>query len=173
MHPLLQQLRGGDLRSIGRSNAVVHEVLAHPELVTVLLVGISEADPLVRMRSADAFEKVTAFRPELAQCSAQQVLALLTQSQPKEVLWHLLQIAPRVQWLPQQLQAVLRSVKAAHRNDSSIVKASALQAAVELLPQAPSSRASVSKRLRAAETSSVPALAARARKLRRLSHGEA
>jgi|APFre7841882724_1041349.scaffolds.fasta_scaffold22002_2 hypothetical protein len=173
MHPLLQQLRGGDLRSIGRSNAVVHEVLAHPELMTALLAGISNTDPLVRMRSADAFEKVTAFRPELAQWSAQQVLALLTRPQPKEVLWHLLQIAPRVQWLPRQLQAVLQAVKAAHKNDSSIVKASALQAAVELLPQAPSGRASVSRRLRAAEASSVPALAARARKLRRRSHREA
>ena len=38
MHPLLQKLDGGDMRSIGRSEEVVAEVLAEPD---ALRCGVS------------------------------------------------------------------------------------------------------------------------------------
>ena len=65
MHPILRKLEQGDRRSIGRSNEVVLDVLAEPRLFRAVFSGLYADDPLVRMRSADAAEKITARRPEL------------------------------------------------------------------------------------------------------------
>src|SRR5512138_2498219 len=64
MHRALQKLEGGDRRSTGR-NEIVSEVLSKPYLFRVIFSGLSSDDPLIRMRSADAIEKITAQRPEL------------------------------------------------------------------------------------------------------------
>ena len=65
MHPILQKLKKGDRRSIGRSNEVVADVLANPRLFRIVFSGLFVDDPGVRMRSADVSEKVTTRRPEL------------------------------------------------------------------------------------------------------------
>ncbi len=64
MPPILGKLRGGDRRSIGKSNEVVATVLKEPGLFDALFSGLFADDPLIRMRSADAAEKVTAVHPE-------------------------------------------------------------------------------------------------------------
>jgi len=66
MHPLLQSLSGGDRRSIGHAGRAVQAVLAHPEWLAVLFEGIEAPDPVLRMRCADAIEKITARRPALS-----------------------------------------------------------------------------------------------------------
>jgi len=57
---LLKMLSGGDRRSIGRSEEAAGEVLANPLLFKELVRGMASEDPIVRMRAADAAEKVTA-----------------------------------------------------------------------------------------------------------------
>jgi len=169
MHDVLKKLTGGDLRSKGRSDEVVPLILADPSLLPILLDGLlTSAEPVLRMRCADAFEKVTDRRPGLAQGFAEQVSELLAQRQPKEVLWHLLQVAPRIIWPNDRLAGVLAAIDRAHRNPSSIVQVCALQAEVEMLRQMPERRASVSLRVDAALESGVAAVRARARKLSRL-----
>ena len=64
MSALLSKLSGGDRRSIGRSEDVAAEVLAKPSLFHELFSGMLDGDPIVRMRAADAVEKVTAKHPE-------------------------------------------------------------------------------------------------------------
>lgn len=59
MHELLERVAGGDRRSIGRSNEVVAAVLHEPSLFGVLFGGLWKSDPLIRMRAADALEKIT------------------------------------------------------------------------------------------------------------------
>ena len=165
MHRLLFKLQGGDLRSKGRSEEVVRLVLAKPSLTRELVRGMSEVDQVVRMRCADAFEKVTVRRPELAQEFSAEVLALLSRPQPKEILWHLLQVAPRIVWPRHQLNEVHAAVARAHLDGSNIVKACALQAEVELLPQDPARRAAVVLLIHRARASEVPAVRARGRRL--------
>ena len=140
-------------------------VLANPTLASALVEGMNESDPLVRMRSADAFEKVTAERPQLSQKYRLKLLPLISAPQPKEVLWHLLQVAPRVKWAPQELSVVQAAVARAHLDSSGIVKACALQAEVELLAQSPERQSAVLALVRKSLASSVPAVRARARKL--------
>jgi len=52
-----------DRRSIGQAEAVAAELLAAPERFAELLDAIGHEDPLVRMRAADATEKLTAAAP--------------------------------------------------------------------------------------------------------------
>jgi len=67
MKSIVNELAGGDRRSIGRSNKVVADVLKNPSLFSEVFHGILSDDPLIRMRSADAAEKITAKHPEYLQ----------------------------------------------------------------------------------------------------------
>ena len=61
---LLDELSGGDLRSIGASDEVVAQVLQQPALFTQLIDGLLySTDPVVRMRCADAMEKISGNTP--------------------------------------------------------------------------------------------------------------
>ncbi len=62
MDKLLQKLEGGDMRYIGYSDEVVAEVLANPARFEPLFQGLYHADPRVRMRAADALEKISTRR---------------------------------------------------------------------------------------------------------------
>lgn len=64
MRGLLRFLEGGDRRSIGRSNEVADFVLRDRERFAELFEGLFHADARVRMRAADALEKVSAKHPE-------------------------------------------------------------------------------------------------------------
>ena len=63
MGSLLDELAGGDRRSIGRVDEVVANVLDDPALFDKLFHGIVGDDLLIRMRAADAAQRVTAQRP--------------------------------------------------------------------------------------------------------------
>ena len=95
-HPLLKSLSGGDLRSIGASNQVVTEVLAQPDLISVLFNGVESSDPVIRMRCADVIEKVSAMHPELLLPFKNTILQRLTKVQQQEVRWHVAAILPRL-----------------------------------------------------------------------------
>jgi len=60
---ILDKLRGGDLRSIGRADEVVENILAKPPLFDDVFKGLYTS-ACVRMRSADVIEKVTRRHPE-------------------------------------------------------------------------------------------------------------
>ena len=67
MDSLLDKLAGGDRRSIGRVSEVVADVLEDPTLFEVVFNGMLDDDPIIRMRSADAVEKITAKHQEYLQ----------------------------------------------------------------------------------------------------------
>jgi hypothetical protein len=58
INPLLSKLKGGDLRSDGRSNEVTKEVLENISLLPDLIQGLSVKDDVVRGRTADSLEKL-------------------------------------------------------------------------------------------------------------------
>lgn len=55
---------GGDLRSIGRADEVVLDILNNPQHFHQVFTGVMNDEPLIRMRSADAVEKVLRVHPE-------------------------------------------------------------------------------------------------------------
>lgn len=67
MERILDKLSGGDRRSIGRVDEVVADVLRDPSLFERVFDGMLSDDPIIRMRAADAVEKITAQHPEYLQ----------------------------------------------------------------------------------------------------------
>lgn len=65
MNPILEWLSGGDLRSDGMADEVAEVVLKNPTLFEEVVVGIDEANNVVRARTADALEKIARVKPEL------------------------------------------------------------------------------------------------------------
>ncbi len=62
---ILDKLRGGDLRSIGRSNEVAGDIEKNVSMFETVFRGLYDSDPLIRMRSSDVIEKITRNKPEL------------------------------------------------------------------------------------------------------------
>jgi hypothetical protein len=75
-HPEVAKPAGGDRRSIGRSPEVVARILADPALFDPVFDAIGDDDPVIRMRAADAVEKVTVRRPDLLRSHAGRLLEL-------------------------------------------------------------------------------------------------
>jgi len=94
--PLLDQLRGGDRRSIGRPNAVAQEVVGSPRRFPELVAGLWHPDALVRMRAGDALEKVSRHHPGWLWPLRGDLLGLARIVEEHEARWHLAQILPRL-----------------------------------------------------------------------------
>jgi hypothetical protein len=73
---VFQALKGGDRHSIGRSNQVVSIMRRQPALFPALIDGMHRDDELVRMRAADAAEKLTVANPEWLQPFKIQLIKL-------------------------------------------------------------------------------------------------
>jgi hypothetical protein len=93
---LLKELSGGDLRSSGRANHIVARVAREPALFRQLFRGLSSRDRIVRMRAADAIEKITVDRPELLLPYKRDLLELAASSGEKEFRWHMALLLPRL-----------------------------------------------------------------------------
>ena len=97
MDDLLQKLQGGDRRSIGRVGEVVAQVLDDPSQFETIFDGMLSDDPILRMRCADATEKVTAAHPEYLQPHKPCLLHQVAEIQQQEVRWHVAQMLPRLE----------------------------------------------------------------------------
>lgn len=128
----IQKLRGGDRRSIGRVPEVVREVTKKPELAGELVVSIVSDDPIIRMRAADALEKVSKERPALLSPFKEVLLGAAADSEQKEVRWHLAQMLPRLELSRKELDGVVSVLRGYLSDKSSIVKVCAMQSLVEL-----------------------------------------
>lgn len=162
---LLGKLEGGDRRSIGQSGLVVAEVLADPALFDELFSGLRSRDSVVRIRVADALEKVTAVRPDLLRPYKRDLLGSLSKSADKEVRWHVAQMLPRVRWSGRERRLVYEILASYLQDSSSIVKACAMQALVDFTEQVPGLRPAVSRLVRRLTTTGTSAMRARGRKL--------
>jgi hypothetical protein len=164
---LLRRLGSGDLRSVGAADEVAREAIADETLVALLMSGMAGDEPVVRMRCADALEKATRVRPDYLRKHVGELRSLLVPAQAKEVLWHVLQMTPRVRWPQPEVAALVAAVEECLDNPSSIVRSCAMQALAELAVQRPEHRARTTRLLRELSASGTPAMQARGRGLLR------
>lgn len=132
LNPLVQKLAGGDRRSIGRSPEDVADVLARPELFERLIAAMLNADPLIRMRAADAAEKASAQRPELLQPHKQKSLTGASACDQQEICWHVAQILPRLELTPGERAAAVAILNGYLSHKSRIVQVCAMQALADI-----------------------------------------
>jgi hypothetical protein len=162
---ILDKLENGDRRSIGRVDEVVADVLADPDLFDTLFRGILASDPLVRMRAADAVEKISADHPERLRPYKRTLIEQVAGIEQQEVRWHVAQMLPRLDW-SQEEQAVIVEILLGYLDDESkIVKTFTMQALADFAARDANLRPRVVGLLRELTATGSPAMKSRGRKL--------
>ena len=165
MTDILQKLKGGDRRSIGRVDDVVEAVHKDPSLFEDLFFGMLNEDPIIRMRSADAVEKITIAYPEYLIPFKTALLEIATRSEQQEVRWHMAQVFPRIKWKPEERKKVIDILMAYLEDKSKIVKTFSMQALAEFALSDPKLRIRVIYILENLVETGSPAMKSRGEKL--------
>ena len=130
-----------------------------------LIAGLWSEDPLVRMRAADATEKVTRGNRELLRPYKKELLGLMIEAKQQELRWHLAVMVPRLLLNAKERQLATSLLNSYLEDRSSIVKTFALQGLFDLAQDDPGIRPRVVEILREATQTGTPAMKARSRKL--------
>lgn len=167
MPDILEKLRGGDLRSIGRANEVAQEVKNHPALFETVFNGLFDDEPVVKMRSADVIEKVTQSNPELLSGYTSRVISILRTAEQQEVCWHMAQIAPRLKCNTSEENEIIELLKKYLLHKSKIVNVSAMASLAIFAERNHAILNDVIEIITAHKETGSPAVKSRARKLLR------
>jgi hypothetical protein len=165
MHPLLQKLTGTDRRSIGRSDEVVTEVLAEPALFDAVFEGMLATDAVLRMRSADAVEKITAQHPEYLRPYKNKLIRQVARIDQPEVRWHVAQMLSRLDLTRAERRRVVDLLAEYLTDESKIVKTFSMQALADIAEQDADLRPSILMQLQELTHTGSPAMQSRGRKL--------
>jgi len=167
MGKMLNLLREGDNRTTGQVAEAVRLALADPRHIDELVDLMSYSSPAVRMRAADALEKATVQRFDLLARHKDYLLELIEEASQNEVRWHLAQLVTRLDLEADEIDDLaLIFTKWFERADSRIVRTSALQGMADLAHKDTSLIDTALKMTEKALASPIPALKARARKLK-------
>jgi hypothetical protein len=169
MHSILKKLVGGTRRSLGHTNQIVTEVLSRPRLFSHLVAALTSDDEVLRMRAADAIEKISAQRPDFLGPFKKNLFALAAGSAApslqQEVRWHLALILPRLKLTSTERALTTDLLFEYLRDKSIIVKTHALQSLADLAASDPHLKLRVLPILHATAETGSAAQRARARKL--------
>src|SRR6202162_2258022 len=117
---MLTLLQGGHRRTIGLSDQVAEMVSGDAKLFPKLIIGLWSAEALVRMRAADAAEKLTRMHRELLQPYKDELLGLMAATQEQELRWHLAVLVPRLELNASERQVAMSSLHRYLEDRSSI-----------------------------------------------------
>ncbi|OGB60400.1 MAG: hypothetical protein A2Y94_08400 [Caldithrix sp. RBG_13_44_9] len=165
MNNILNKLSGGDRRSIGKVNEVVAEVLRNPEIFGQLISGMQNNDPVIRMRAADAAEKVSQVNPLLLQAHKKILLNDISKISQQEVCWHLAQIFLRLKLSRNETLRTFEILLGFLNHTSKIVVTLSLQAMADFAEKNPVIRSRVIEILKEQIQRGSPAIKTRARVL--------
>ncbi len=150
---------------MGNVSEVVRTVLQHPEITSSLVECVFDDDAGVRMRAADALEKVSRERSEHLQPYATVLLGLFEETKQQELRWHLAVLLPRLCLNSAERRRTAQALQLCMDAQSSIVKTFALQGLTDLTVQELSLVPLTLDLLMSAERTGTPAMKARSRKL--------
>lgn len=136
-------LAGDDRRSIGRSNEIASKVLRQPRQFAELIGLLWSNDAIVKMRAADAVEKISLQKPEWLGPYKHALLRALEEAEQPELRWHLALMIPRLPLAKSELKRTVESLQRYLNDRSSIVKTCALQGLADLSKLHPALRQSV------------------------------
>ncbi len=162
---ILDKLRGGDLRSIGRSNEVAGDIEKNVSLFETVFRGLYDSEPIVRMRSADVIEKVTQNKPELLSNHKKEIISILRNETQQEVCWHIAQMIPRLKYTPEEEKEIVDGLNKYLSHKSKIVRVFALEALTDLAEKNKAIVKEVINTIRLHVETVSPAIQARGRKL--------
>jgi hypothetical protein len=164
--PFAARLAGGDRRSIGDADAVAAAVRGEPARFDELWACLTAADPVVRMRAADALEKLGRAAPHLFAPHRAVLLSGELDDGTPELRWHLVAIASRLTLSEAEAADFAFRCNQLIRHDRSrIVRVMALQALFDVTARHASLASQLADALDFAAASALPSLRARAAKL--------
>jgi len=167
MTGILNELSGGDRRSIGKAAQVVENIGKTPQLLADVIRGFTHEDPVIRMRCADVAEKVSAAHPEWLQPHKGAVLSFARRAKDKEIRWHMAQILPRLKLSSADRRTAIALMFDYLEDESQIVKTFSMQALFDMSESDAELRARVVPILQNAVANGSPAARSRAKKLLR------
>ena len=165
MHAILKKLQGGDRRSIGKVDEVVDQVLGSTPLFEELINGLFADDPVIRMRTADAVEKITLKKPDLLHPHKKKLIRLAGDTEQQEVRWHMAQILPRLILKSDDRKTIVEIFFAYLNDKSKIVVTFALQALADFAAKDKKLRSRVIRVLEDLSDTGSPAMKSRGKKL--------
>ncbi len=165
MNKIIAKLKIGDLRTKGKSEEIVNDVLDDPKLFDCVMAGMDNDDPGVRMRASDAVEKITIKFPEYLDPYKDHLINNISKIDQQEVCWHTAQMLPRLKLTKKERFKVFQ-IFVNYLNDSSkIVKTFAMQGLAEIAKQDKSYLPAVMELLEKLIEEGSPAMKARGKKL--------
>ena len=166
MSEILLKLKGGDLRSIGRAEEVVADILQNPALFGEVFEGMLNDDPLVRMRSADALEKVSSKHLEYLQPFKNRLINEVSQIKQQEVRWHVAQMFSYLEVSRVERDEMVKVLLSYLDTDKSkIVKVFSMQTLANLAEKDELIRPKVVRKIEEILETGSPAIVSRAKKL--------
>lgn len=163
---ILDKLKGGDMRSIGKADEVVSDLIKEPALFGEVFKGMKSDDPLIRMRAADVIEKVSKTHPEYLMPYKKELINEITKIEQQEVRWHVALMFTYLEFTGAEKTLVLEILLSwLEKSKSKIVKANALEALVHIGSNDKKYRNKVAEILEEAIATGSPALVARGKKL--------
>ncbi len=167
MNKFREFLKGGDLRSIGKANEV-STMIEDQQDFDRLMECLKDSDRKIRMRAADAIEKITLKKPEYLQPHKKFFIHLAKTVSEKEMKWHLAQLFARLEFSPSEKSAIRKLLYqwAADENESKIVRVFSIQTLSEIPGNSAADRKRFMELLDKIEQENIPSLKARIKKIR-------
>lgn len=166
MNSFEKHLKGGDLRSIGKSNEIVKMVNTQNQF-DELFQNLFHPDRRVVMRAADAIEKITLENPAYLKSHKNELVSLFAKAKEKELKWHLALLAPRNDFTRNELKKTweILSSWATNMEESKIVRVNSIQALYHLSERDVSLRGELYLVVAQIKKENIPSLNARIKKL--------
>ena len=138
LSPLLQQLAGGERRSIGQAKDVAATVLAQPLLLEEIIDGLRMDDPIIRSRVAHVVMQVALEAPHLVEPYKDVLLHEVSAIPQWEVREQISKVLPRLPLTPDEIAAAYHLYETYLADRSSIVRTCAMQGLHDLVAHDPS-----------------------------------
>jgi len=165
--PLAAILGGGDRRSIGKSDQVAAQILRQPNRFPELIESLWDDNAVVRMRAADAAEKISQREPNLLVPFKAELLGLAEETDQAELRWHLAAMLPRLPLTARERGRAVTTLRNYLEDHSSIVKTFAIQGLADLAKGNVNLESEMTDLLQQCCRTGTPAMKARSRRLLR------
>ncbi|KXB08287.1 hypothetical protein AKJ58_00370 [candidate division MSBL1 archaeon SCGC-AAA385D11] len=166
MKKILQKLKGGDLRSIGRADEVVEDVLEDQQLFEDVFEGILADDPVVAMRASDVVEKVSSKHPEYLQPYKDRLIREISKVERKEVRWHVAQMFSYLEVSKDERNEIIKILNSyIDSSDSAIVKTFSMQTLADFAKKDERIRSRILSKIEKLVETGSPAIVSRGKKL--------
>lgn len=166
-------LKEGDLRTVGRVKELVAEI-KDQQAFDELFKGLYSDDRKVRMRAADAIEKITLQDKSFLISHKKDILQFFNTVKEKEFKWHLALLVARLSLTKKETGYVWEKLSnwATDSKESKIVRVNSLQALYEILQSNKELKLDFDWITKEIETEKIPSLQARIRILKSKSAGK-